>query len=204
MRFLQLALLLATIFLVKNVFAYGVGYSSYPWAENKKIISTEANGIMSQDGGVGLQARFTNKISEKITFDAGGGIQSGGHSGALFAGMDYELFPDYMKQPRFSVRSALETMKEKDQRVNVISVAPMLSKGFSMWNKEAYPYIAIPLGLALNAESNTYRTTMNLAAGLVGNLPFEGYEKLTAKLEATLSVKDSYSGVLFGVSYPIN
>lgn len=49
-----------------RAFAYGTGVSTYPLEADQKLISTEFTGITSAGGGMGLQARFTQKLNEKI------------------------------------------------------------------------------------------------------------------------------------------
>ena len=55
--------------------------------------------------------------------------------------LDYEFFPDYMKQPRFSVKGLLQNVKDGDTRKNVFGVTPIFSKGFSFWGYEGFRMI---------------------------------------------------------------
>lgn len=187
-----------------NAFAYGTGISTFPLEVEKKFISAEVTGITSEGGGLGLQTRFTTKLTEKGTVDAGLGISGGERSARLFAGYDYELFPDYKMQPRSSVKAFIENSKEFGVRRNIIGLAPTFSKGFTFWEHEAFPYISLPTALSLNGRSNTYNTTVSANLGVSGILPVQtGSKKLTANAEANIGLKDSYTGVFFGVAYPI-
>ncbi len=202
----KLTLLLAIIgiFAPTKVLAIGTGYITYPLAPEKRLVSTEFTGITSTGGGIGLQGRFTQKINEKITLDAGLGIGSGERDSRFFAGADFELFPDYMKQPRVSLKTTFSNSEEFEVRRNIFTFAPTVSKGFSFWGNEAFPFFSLPLGVSLNGENSTYETIVNANAGITGNLPIEGYEKLMGTVEATVGVKDSFTALFFGVSYPLN
>ncbi len=184
--------------------AYGTGISTYPLQTDDKLISAEATGIVSSGGGMGMQARFTQKITEKATVDAGLGISGGERSARLFAGYDHEIIPDYESQPRISLKAFVENSKEFNSRRNILGFAPTFSKGFSFWGKEAFPYISIPYGISLDGSNNSYQSTLSANLGLTGNLPAEWSSKqLTANAEVILGVKNSYTAIFAGVSYPI-
>ena len=200
------AFLLLTVGLTaQKAHAYGTGLSTYPLEVESKFISAELTGITSQGGGLGMQARFTDKLSERGTVDAGLGISGGEHSARLFAGYDYELFPDYENQPRSSIKAFLENSKEFDTRKNIIGIAPTISKGFTFWGKEAFPYLTIPYGISLNGRNNSYNTTLSANVGISGliNADIGPDKQLTANAEAIFGLKDSFTGVFFGVAYPI-
>lgn len=187
-----------------NAFAYGTGISTFPLEVEKKFISAEVTGITSEGGGLGLQTRFTTKLNEKSTVDAGLGISGGERSARLFAGFDYEIFPDYEMQPRTSLKAFVENSKEFGVRRNIVGLAPTFSKGFSFWGHEAFPYVALPVAISLNGRANTYATTVSANLGVSGILPVEtGSKKLTANAEANIGLKDSFTGLFFGVAYPI-
>lgn len=187
-----------------NVMAYGLGYVTYPLMPQKRIISTEFTGITSSGGGVGLQGRFTQKINERLIMDGGIGISGGQRDSRFFVGADYEIFPDYMKQPRFSVKTTYTNAKEFNKRRSIFQIAPTISKGFSFWGHEAFPYFSLPIGANLNNDNKTYQTQINASVGISGNLPFADYKNLLGNIEATVGVKSSYTALFMGVSYPLN
>ena len=185
--------------------AYGTGLSTFPLEVETKLISAEFTGITSAGGGVGMQARYTQKLTENGTLDAGLGLSGGEHSARLFAGYDVELFPDYENQPRTSIKAYVENSKEFGARRNIMGIAPTVSKGFTFWGKEAFPYLSVPYGISLNGSNHSYNTTMSANIGISGVIPSEiGRNKqLTANAEAIIGLKDSYSGLFVGVAYPI-
>ncbi len=187
-----------------SVFAYGTGYSSFPLSVERKLLSTELTGVTSTGGGMGVQARYTQKASDQLTFDAGLGMGSGERSGRIFTNADFEIFPDYMRQPRVAVRAGFEFAKEFGATRNILSVAPMVSKGFAFWGQEAFPFVSLPIGMNLNSDTKTYESTISLNSGINGHVPVEGYQNLIASAEVQLGLKDSFTAVLVGLSYPLD
>ena len=205
MQFHKLAVFFVLCFSSVSTFALsGTGYSTYPLREREQFVGLEATGITSKGGGFGFQARYTRKTSSRVTVDAGFGSSGGPRSGRVFANGEYEAYPDYMRQPRVAVRMGLENGDEFGVRRNQLYVAPLLSKGFSLWGKELFPFISAPVGLSLDGNTGTYRTMANLSGGISGKLPFEGYDHLIGFIEATSSIRNSYNGVFLGFSYPIH
>jgi hypothetical protein len=204
MKALSLIISLASLTLSGAAFAYGTGVSSFPLQPERGVISAEFTGITSTGGGMGLQTRYSHKIQDKLVLDAGIGMGGGERTNRLFAGADYELFPDYQNQPRISTKFFFENAEEFNTRRNALGFAPTISKGFAFWGEEAYPFFALPVAVNLDSKTNTYATTFNANLGITGHLPIEGYRHLMGTLEATLDIKDSYTGFFMGVSYPIN
>ncbi len=194
-------LLLAPI----SSFAYwGTGVSTYPMLMDNKFLSTEFTGDLSSDGGLGFQGRYTQKISQSTIVDAGVGFSGGERTGRIFASVDYEIFPDYQQQPRISAKAYFENSAEYGKRKNVIGVMPVFSKGFNFWGKEAYPYASLPIGVSLNKDNKSYDTFMKLSLGVSGKIPYPALSHLTASVEGTLNIKDSYSGLYAALHFPIN
>jgi len=204
MKFIKAIFATSVLMAVSGAFAAGTGYSTYPLSMEKSLIGAEFTGITSSGGGVGVQGRFTQRVNSKFNYDAGIGISGGQRSSRIFAGADYELFPDYENQPKISLKSTIQNSKDFDRRVNSVSLAPTVSKGFSFWGEEAFPFIALPYAINLDSKASTYHTSFNVNVGITGKLPIEGYSNLIGMLEATVSVKDSFTGIFAGVSYPIN
>lgn len=203
MKNLKGILLSACFVLSSSVFAYGIGYSSYPLSQKMKMVSAEATGILSDAKGVGIQGRYTQRLSRKTIVDGGVGISGGDRTTRLFVGADYEIFPDYRNQPRFSMKANLERAKEFEIARNNLSLSPTVSKGFSFWGREAYPFVALPVGLSLDGDSSTYKTQISAAMGISGKLPIEGYDHLSGNIETNIDLKNSYTAFFVGVSFPL-
>lgn len=187
-------------------FGYGMGISTFPLEEDKKVLSAEVTGIVSDGGGLGLQARYTQKLNQVSSVDAGVGISAGERSARLFAGYDYELFPDYDIQPRTSLKAFVENSKEFGTRRNIIGIAPSVSKGFSFWGNEAFPYLSLPYGISLDGKRNQYETTLSANIGISGVIASDYLlttKPVTANAEMIIGLKDSFTAVFFGVGYPI-
>ncbi len=191
---------------VSSAHAYGTGISSFPLEEEKKVISTEVTGIVSDGGGIGLQARYTQKLNEDSTVDAGLGISGGERSARLFAGYDYQIIPDYENQPRTSLKAFVENSKEFGARRNILGLAPTVSKGFSFWDHEAFPYISLPYGISLEGKQNSYKTTLSANIGVSSVIPgdyISSKKPITANAEAIIGLNNSFSGIFLGFGYPI-
>lgn len=187
-------------------FGYGMGISTFPLEQDRKVLSAEVTGIVSDGGGLGLQARYTQKLSEASTVDAGLGISGGERSARLFAGYDFEIFPDYDIQPRTSIKAFIENSKEFGSRKNILGIAPSVSKGFSFWGNEAFPYLSIPYGISLDGKRNQYATTLSANIGISGMISTEYLNTnrpVTANAEMIIGLKDSFTAVFFGFGYPI-
>ncbi|MBT6324817.1 MAG: hypothetical protein HOJ35_02520 [Bdellovibrionales bacterium] len=201
---LNFYLVLISLFICSYAYSYGVGYSSLPMLPNKKIIATELTSIVSSGGGVGVQARYIQALKDDSSIDIGLGIAGGENSSRVFVGYDKEIFPDYGNQPKVSVKASWENTNSGDHRVNTFSISPIASKGMSFWGKEGYPFVSVPLGVTLDGSDNTYLTSLSLTTGVTGRLPIEGYDHITANIEANIDLKNSWSGLFVGFSYPIN
>ncbi len=198
-------LILITASLIgSSALALGVGNSSFPMMTGKKFISTEFTGTTTDDGGMGLQVRYTQKMNPQLTMDAGIGIAGGDRSQRVFFGADYELYPDYMQQPKISLRTKLTRAEEFEETRTIVSLAPTVSKGFNVYGNEAFPYVSLPFGLNLNSDKRTYESTVSLNMGVNGRLPVEGYKHLNGNAEVQFGLKESYTAMVLGLSFPMN
>ena len=97
MKYAKLSILFLNLLITSNLWAaLGSGWSTYPMLIDNSFLSTELVGDLSNDGGVGFQGRYTHKVNKSTVIDGGLGFSGGQRSGRIFAGVDYELFPDYI------------------------------------------------------------------------------------------------------------
>jgi hypothetical protein len=185
------------------VSANSVGLSTHPLTMKKQVFGTEFNNYLNNGRGMGLTARYLNRLSEDVNMDAGIGVTDGDRASRFFVGSDIQILPDWDNQPRVSTKVMMETADEFDERHHRFGVAPTVSKGFSMSGEEVFPFVAIPVMIDLNAEDETYRTNTNLAVGMTGRIPFEGYENLIGNIEANVGLNQTYTSLVLGVSLPI-
>lgn len=197
---------LLSMFISTQVFAYGLGLSTHPFEENKKVITTEATGTLANNSGSGggIQARYYQRVGRDLNVDGGFGVSSSTAARSLFVGTDYMFFPDYGNQPRLSLKGTFANVRELDQAKNNIGLTPTVSKGFNLQGHEIFPFFALPTHVSLDWNGNQYRGASAVAMGLTSQIPFDGFEKLTANLEANLNLKNSYTGMFLGISYPLN
>ncbi|MCY4643256.1 MAG: hypothetical protein OXB88_01425 [Bacteriovoracales bacterium] len=184
-----------------TTFAQGRGTSSYPSKIRQKYVSAELTGVLSGGSEVGLQARYFERLRSDLSFSAGFGFSSGDRANSIFASADYELYPDYKMQPRISLEASLERSLEFGDSHLKAGVAPVVSKGFSFWGKEVFPFIGIPVTLDLNSDDKSYDLATQLAFGAAAQLsPHKG---LLANIEINIDIDNSYSGVFLGISHPL-
>jgi hypothetical protein len=183
---------------------WGIGLSSKPMLSEHRYLSTEFTGDLSANGGVGIQGRYTHKVNKATLLDGGIGFSGGERSGNVFVGADYEIFPDYMQQPRFSLKATLESSREYNERKNKIGISPIFSKGFNFWGNDGYPYASVPMGVNLDSKTKSYDTFMKVSVGIIGKIPLEYFEGVTANIEGSMNLKGSSTGVFLGLSFPIH
>jgi hypothetical protein len=199
----RLSIALSALFLSGAAMATTIGMSTHPFSIKKQVITTEFTSYNSNGAGAGINARYLNKINEQINVDAGFGISDGERASRLFAGFDYELFPDYGRQPRTSIKALIETADFNGDRLNSFGIAPTISKGFAFWGREAFPFLSLPTRVSLNADENTFETQVALAAGITGRLPIGGYDQLLGNIETNFSLRNSYTSIVMGISLPL-
>lgn len=198
-------LFLATLAVVTSMGAMAttIGVSNHPFLMKKHIITTEYNNYFSNGSGMGMNIRYLNNINDKMKVDGGFGFTNGKRASRFFAGIDAEIFPDYGRQPRFSVKGTAQTANTDGDRINTFGVSPTISKGFAFWGKEAFPFIALPMKVSLNTDQKVYETSTSVAMGITGRIPVDGIKNLVGNIEANMSLRNSYSSLVMGVSLPI-
>lgn len=203
MKFLKTSTLLVAALTMSAASASQIGLSTHPFAMEKQVLSTEYVNYMSNGTGMGIEAKYFQRANEMINFEAGFGVTDGDRANRIFAGADFMIFPDYGNQPRVSVKGLLETTDFDGERINSFGAAPTISKGFSFWGREAFPYAALPVKIGLNQDENTYETQTAFATGITAPIGTPGYSNLIANFEANIDLGNSYTGFVLGVSLPL-
>ena len=180
-----------------------VGVSAHPFVLKNKAVQTEFTGNFSGGSGVGVQARYIHKINQDLRLDGGVGIQAGERSSRVILGADYLLYPDHRNQPRISMKGTYERLREYSRAIDAIGITPTISKGITIGGNEAFPFIALPVKLKLDSDSQSYERSTSLAMGMTGPLPIKGYRHLIGNIETNVDIKNSYTGLYMGVTYPI-
>lgn len=180
-----------------------VGLSTHPLSMNNRVITTEFDNYFSSGDGMGITAKYFQNVDSKLNAEAGVSVNGGNTASRMFAAADYEIFPDYGRQPRLSAKAIIDTKDFDGDRINSIAIAPTVSKGFSFWGNEAFPYAALPMSVGLNTDEGTYETSTALAMGVTGRIPLQGYEKLIGNIETNFNLRNSYTAIVMGVSMPL-
>ena len=196
-------IILALSMMISAAFASTVGLSTHPFSVNKQVITTEFDNYISEGAGKGITAKFYKKIDRRLNVDAGVGLNGGRIENRIFAGADYEFFPDYGRQPRFSTKGIIQSASIDNDRVNSVSIAPTLSKGLAFWGREAFPFIALPVALNLNSDESSYETSTAIATGITSRFNLNGSRDLVANFEANIGLRNSFNSLVLGVSLPL-
>jgi len=189
--------------LTTGAMASTIGVSEHPFTMNKHIVTTEFNNYLNNGTGMGLTARYLQRVNQQLSFDAGFGFTDGERASKVMAGANMQLIPDYGRQPSIAIKGLLESENYDGSRINSFGAAPTISKGFSFWGNEAFPYVALPVKVSLNTNENTYETSTAVAMGATGNLHVGGFRDLVGNIEANFSLRNSYAALVMGVSLPI-
>lgn len=197
-------ILAAVIFTFSAVsMASTIGLSNHPFSLQKHVITTEFNNYLTNGAGTGITARYMQRVNEKLNMDFGAGFSNGERSSTFRVGADMMLIPDYGRQPRISIKGFGITEAFDGDRVNSFGAAPTISKGFSFWGKEAFPFLAVPMQVNMNTETSEYETTTALATGITGRIPLAGIDNLVGNIEMNFPIRNSFTSLVFGVSVPL-
>ena len=199
---MKFALLLMTL-VVGQAFGNTVGLSTHPFSMKKNALSAGIDNYFSNGEGTGFSARYLRRINQSLNVDAGFGFTDGDRSSRFFAGADYEIIPDYGRQPRVSIKGLLENTDFDGDTVNSIGFAPTISKGFSFWGEEGYPFLSLPYRIHLNDDTGEYETAIGLTLGMTGNLPIDDFRNLIGNIEATIDIDNNYSALVLGIGYAL-
>jgi len=196
-------LVLALTLVVANALANVVGISAHPFNLKRHIIQGEFNGNFSSGSGMGLQGRYMFKKSKTLSFDTGIMLSNSDRSSRIYGGADWEIYPDHAKQPRVSIKAFIEKTDDFDIDTTSMGFAPIVSKGISISGNEAFPFISLPLRISLDPSTKRYQPVYAISTGITGRLPWKSMKHLTGNIEANFNLKNSYTGLLFGVAYPL-
>ena len=195
---------LVLVFLGFSAAAWGQSYggSSYPLRKRQRYVSADVVGVLSDGGGIGLQAKYTECLRPGLVIGGGFGFSDGERAHRIFTGVDYELYPDYMNQPKVSIGGFAERALEFSHSHTRFGIAPTLSKGFSFWGQEGFPFMSLPVALDLNGDTRSYAVATRVVLGASFPVP-AARRGLLVNVEVNMDVGNSYSGVFFGFSHPL-
>ena len=181
-----------------NSFAGIVGISSHPLNDEGRVLSAEMTGYMSERNEMGMGLRYTQEVAPSRVLDvtASGGQES--RSLMMGMGMDFELLKETISQPRLSLKPYLHYQKFESESANLLGVAPMMRKGFSVNGQEFFPYLAIPAGMEIDSSSDEFDYYASMTIG--ASMPFPGAnnDKLLLSVEGNKNMGSSsdYIGCL--------
>lgn len=174
--------------------AENVGLSAYELSiKEKNYLTAEAVAKFTNETGVGFQARWTHLYTEKIKFDGGYAFNSGHRDQRLFAGLDYEIFPDYKLQPRISLKGLVDFVKSGSHFGVLLGVAPIVSKGVAIGSVHTYPFVALPIKRLFSSHSQ-FEIGINWGVGV--SLGDRG----VVTFESNINLGNTSGSILIGLS----
>ena len=178
--------------------------SSYPLGIQKKYVAAEFTSVFSNGQGMGLQAKYIQQVRPELSIEGGFGFSNGDQVYHIFASGNYELYPDFMNQPKISLEGLLVRARKLESSHTKIVMTPLASKGLSFWGKEGFPFIGLPITLDLNNDSMSYNVAYQLSFGATAPMPLPGYEKLLANFKLNMNIKNASSEISLGFSHPLD
>ncbi|MBF0298542.1 MAG: hypothetical protein HQK51_07470 [Oligoflexia bacterium] len=191
--------LVAIVFINTSAFAYGLGLSAYPLSNVSKrgIITTELTEFLSDETGVGLQARYLRKINPSLALEANGGVSNTNRSKriGLAANFDvYNIGPHFLLRPYYERANEFFTVK------HIFGVSPILTLSYAQEPLIGYPFVSLPISAALDSDTHSYEMRYVLSAGINRKFFFYPDNKMLLNLEVNINLKNSLSAFFIGVS----
>ena len=183
---------------------WGNGISSYPLGVQKKYVAADLTSVLFNGKGMGLQARYIQQLRAELIIEGGFGFSNGDQAYQVFVSGDYELYPDFMNQPKVSLQGTLVRAQKFNSSHTRISLAPVASKGLSFWGSEGFPFLAFPMTLDLNNDAKNYDIAYQMSVGASVPMPFAGYEKFLANFKLNMNIENAPTEISLGFSHPLN
>jgi hypothetical protein len=168
-----------------------VGISTHPLNDNAKVLSAEFTGFMSQRHEVGMGARYTQEVMNGRILDLGVMGAQNSRSLMVNSSLDFKILDEDIYRPRFSLRPYLGYSKVEENVQNLVGLAPVIRKGFSLNQVEFFPYISIPTGLKINSSNDEFNFSTSLTLGSSFNFPGADSENLLMSVEGNKDLGSS-------------
>ena len=146
--------------------------------------------------GVGMNFKYTHGISD--VFNLQGVIGTGGGTKQFRVGsaLTFDAFPDTDAQPGLGIAVQAIYLRRFEEKGELeVSLVPYLHKTFTTGSSAFDPFVAFPIGWAV--ESETTRSRMTLAVGSM----FNANDSVRYVVEMGVNVKNSASYFSGGIVY---
>lgn len=195
-------LFILSLFLISYpLYSSIIGISTHPLKEHSHAFSAEMLGHMGgsyQEREVGMGIRYTRDLDYFKRWDMAilGGEKSQQYR--LGTGLEWELLSEDLERPRLGLKGFYQYLKDRDANFSLIGLAPNLSKGFVISAIEVFPYLALPVGMRLDNNSDEFDYYFALTSGLSMPLPGDwgGDVLLNLELNRDLGASSDYIGLL--------
>jgi hypothetical protein len=158
-------------------------------------IGAEPEFILSDGGGVGINLRYVQGVSDTNNFT---GILGSGNGPRYFrAGgfFTFDIFPDLASQPGVGLATGAQFVQlSRAGSVEILAI-PYIHKNFSTQEGPAEPFLAVPLGLTLSEGAYKYLSTLSIGSF------FHMSEHFSSIAELGIGLNNSVSYISGGIIY---
>lgn len=198
MRFLVLFLTIQS--LNTPTFAQSVtGLTFVPQAD-QWVAGAELGYDFSPSSGAGIGARAQKQIIPEVQLEGGAALGGGRRESNIFLSLAKTFYPDYGWQPALTLKGGVEFSSIDDDSYNILTLAPIFSKGIKVVNQELYMFAGLPARLIVGDDhSQDSRFSLGINAGTTAPLKF-WKEDLYGVVEFYFNARKSYNSLTFGLA----
>lgn len=159
-------------------------------------LGVEPQIVFTNGAGVGINARYTQGISDLMNATAILGTGSGPRRFRVGGNLDFDFFPDISGQPGIGLATQALYYRLPDDGQLELTAIPFIHKTFPMEaGQEVEPYLGIPFGFGF--RSGNYKVISNVSVGAM----FKNTEHLRYDVELGVNLNNSESYFSGGVTY---
>lgn len=153
----------------------------------------------SPNSGAGLAVRGQKQIIPEVHLEGGAALSGGRRERNLFLSLAKSFYPDYGWQPALTLKGGIEFSHINDDNYNILTLAPIFSKGVKVVDQEMYLFAGLPARLVVGDDHNTdSRFSLGINTGATGPLKF-WKEELFGTIEFYFNARKSYNSLTFGI-----
>jgi hypothetical protein len=188
-----------SLFISHTSFAQSVtGLTFVPQGE-KFAVGGELGYDFSPNSGAGLALRGQKQVIPEVLLEGGAAISGGKRERNLFLSLAKTFYPDYGWQPALTLKGGVEFSHFDDENFNLLSLAPIFSKGVKVVEQELYLFAGLPARLIVGDDHRQdSRFSLGINTGASGPLKF-WQQDLFGTVELYFNARKSYNSVTFGL-----
>jgi hypothetical protein len=145
-----------------------------------------------------LELELKSKLSLKCNLRVGAALGGGRRESNIFLSLAKTFYPDYGWQPALTLKGGVEFSRIDDDSFNIITLAPIFSKGVRVVQQDLYVFAGLPSRLIVGDDhSQDSRFSLGINTGATAPLKF-WKEDLFGVVEFYFNARKSYNSLTFG------